>query len=203
MFLHNLKKKSKHYFVSGLLFIVPLVITILVIKSLFVFLDNLLFPYLKPYFSYWVPGIGIVLIIIIILITGVLVTNYIGRYIISRGEKILYKIPIAKSLYTSVKQIIETFSFKDEDKESYKKVVLVEYPKEGIWSVGIVNGECNHPVSKEILFNILIIAAINPVSGFFILVPKTKVVSVDLSLEEAMKWIVSGGIITPPSLKTK
>jgi uncharacterized membrane protein len=201
MFIHILKRKSKHYFFSGLLFVIPLVITILVIRALFVFLDNLLLPYLKPYLGYWVPGIGILLIFFIFFITGILVTNYIGRHLVNLGEKFLYKIPIAKSIYTSVKQIIETLSF--DDKDTYKKVVMVEYPKESIWSLGIVNGECINPINKEKMYNILIIASINPTSGFFILVPQTEVLHVDLSLEEAMKWIVSGGIITPGSLRIK
>jgi uncharacterized membrane protein len=199
MFIHKLKRKSKNYFISGLLFIIPLVITILVIRTLFLFLDNLLLPYLKPYMRYWVPGIGILLIFLIIFITGIFVTNYIGRYLVNLGEKFLYKIPIAKSVYASVKQIIETLSFKDKD--SYKKVVLVEYPKEDIWSVGVVNGESINPINKEKMFNILIIASINPTSGFFILVPQLKVLKIDVTVEEAMKWIVSGGIITPRSLK--
>ena len=141
------------------------------------------------------------LIFLIIFITGIFVTNFIGRYIVNIGEKFLLRIPIAKSVYTSVKQIIETLSFKD--KNSYRKVVLVEYPKENIWSVGVVNGESTNPSNNEKLFNILIIASINPTSGFFILVPQSNVIQIDISVEDAMKWIVSGGIITPKILKSK
>ena len=196
----KLKKKSKNYFFSGLLLLIPLIITILVIRALFMFLDNLLLPYLKPYLGYWVPGIGILLILVIILITGIFVTNYIGRHLVNLGEKILFKIPIAKSVYASVKQIIEALSFNEDN--SYKKVVLVEYPKKNVWSVGVVNGESVNPLSKEKMYNILIIASINPTSGYFILVPKTNVIQIDISVEEAMKWIVSGGIITPKILKS-
>jgi uncharacterized membrane protein len=106
---------------------------------------------------------------------------------------------VAKSIYGSVKQIMETFSFKSED--SGKKVVMVEYPKENVWSIGLINGEINHPDSKDKLYNILIIAAINPTSGFFILVPQNKVVHLNISVEEAMKWIVSGGIVIPDEYK--
>jgi uncharacterized membrane protein len=194
-----IKKHAKNYFLSGILVIIPVVITILVIRAIFTFFDELLLPFLMPQLGYWVPGIGIIITIIGIYLIGILVTNFVGKKFISIGERIVLKIPIAKSIYGSVKQILETFSFKSED--SGKKVVMVEYPKKNIWSIGLVNGEISHPDTKEKLYNILIIAAINPTSGFFILVPKTKVVHLNISVEEAMKWIVSGGIVTPEQFK--
>jgi uncharacterized membrane protein len=195
----SIKKKSKSYFLSGILFFVPLVITIVVIKAIFTLLDSLFLPYLKPYFGYWVPGIGILIILGIILLTGMLVTNYMGRKFFQFGEKLVLHIPLVKSIYGSVKQILETFS--GQENQVTKKVVLVEYPKENVWSVGLVNAETIHPQTRQEMYSILIIAAINPASGFFIMVPKDKVVMLDISVEEAMKWIVSGGIITPDSLK--
>jgi uncharacterized membrane protein len=198
-FLSDIKKKSKNYFLSGLLFFVPLVITILVIKAIFTFLDNLLLPYLQPYFGYWLPGIGILIILGIIFLTGMLVTNYMGRKFFQFGESLVLKIPLVKSIYSSVKQILNTFS--GQEKQVNKKVVLVEYPKENVWSVGLVNGEIIHPQTRQEMYSILIIAAINPASGFFIMVPKEKIVLLEITVEEAMKWIVSGGIITPDSFK--
>jgi uncharacterized membrane protein len=197
--LQIIKKKSKNYFLSGLLIVVPIVITILVIKAIFTFLDSLLLPYLQPQLGYWVPGIGILITLVGIYLIGILVTNFIGRKFVNLGEKFLMHIPIAKSIYGSVKQIIETFSFKEE--HSKKKVVMVEYPKENIWSIGLVNGEIKHPENGSRLYNILIIASINPTSGFFILVPHERVIQLNITVEEAMKWIVSGGIVTPDTFK--
>jgi uncharacterized membrane protein len=177
----------------------PIVITIYVVKAIFTFLDELLLPYVMPKIGYWVPGIGIIITFAGIYIIGILVTNFIGRKFVALGEKIVLHIPVAKSIYGSVKQIMETFSIRTED--SGKKVVMVEYPKENVWSIGIINGEINHPASNEKLYNILIIAAINPTSGFFIMVPRSKVVHLDISIEEAMKWIVSGGIVIPGEYK--
>ncbi len=196
----SFKRHIRKNFFSGLLFIVPLVITILVIKSIFTFLDSLLLPYLQPRIGYWVPGIGILITFLAIYLIGIMVTNFIGRKFVRKGELFLLKIPIAKSIYGSVKQIIETFSFKEN--QSGKKVIMVEYPKENIWSIGLVNGEMIHPSSNEKLYNILIIASINPTSGFFILVPQHKVIQLDISVEEAVKWIVSGGIVTPEQFKS-
>ncbi len=195
----SIKRRSKNYFLSGILVVIPIVITIFVVKAIFTFLDELLLPYLMPQLGYWVPGIGIIITFTGIYLVGILVTNFIGRKFISLGERIVLKIPVAKTVYGSVKQIMETFSFKSE--ESGKKVVMVEYPKENVWSIGLVNGEINHPASNEKLYNILIIAAINPTSGYFILVPQNKVVHLNISVEEAMKWIVSGGIVMPDEYK--
>jgi uncharacterized membrane protein len=197
--LQTFKRKSKNYFLSGILVVVPIVITLLVLKAIFTFLDELLLPYLQPQLGYWVPGIGIIITFAAVYLIGIFVTNFIGRKFMLLGERIVLNIPIAKSIYGSVKQIMETFSIKTD--QSAKKVVMVEYPKKDVWSIGFVNGEIIHPGNKQKLYNILIIAAINPTSGFFIMVPQTKVVHLGVTVEEAMKWIVSGGIVTPDQMK--
>jgi uncharacterized membrane protein len=194
-------RKIKGYFLSGILLIIPLVITAIVIKAIFTFLDNLLLPYLQPTLGAWIriPGVGILITLLTIFLVGILVTNFVGRKLVNIGEYFLLRIPIAKSIYGSVKQILQTFSYSAE--ETQKKVVLVKYPRDGIWSVGLNNGEIKHPETNQRLFNILVIASINPTSGFFIMAPPADVVEIDISIEEAMKWIVSGGIITPEKLK--
>jgi uncharacterized membrane protein len=198
-FIQYIKKKLKSYFLSGLLVFVPIVITILVLKAIFSFLDSLFLPYLKPYFGYWLPGIGILIILVMIYLTGILATNYLGRKFFQLGEKLVLNIPLVKSIYGSVKQILSTFSL--QENQVTKKVVMIEYPKENVWSIGLVNGEIIHPQTRQEMFNILIIAAINPASGFLIIVPKEKAIILDITIEDAMKWIVSGGIITPESYK--
>lgn len=194
-----LKRHIRRNIFSGLLLLIPLVITIIVIRAIFNFLDTLPLPFLEPQLGYWVPGIGILITLLGIYFIGVLVTNFIGRKLVSLGEKLVSKIPIAKSIYGSVKQIIETFSNRED--HSAKKVVMVEYPKDNVWSIGLVNGEIKHPSSNEKMYNILILASINPTSGFFIIVPQNKSIRLDITVEEAMKWIVSGGIVTPDHFK--
>jgi len=194
-----LKRHIRRNIFSGLLLLVPLVITIIVIRAIFNFLDTLPLPFLEPKLGYWVPGIGILITLLVIYFIGVLVTNFIGRKLVSLGEKLVSKIPIAKSIYGSVKQIIETFSHSEDN--SAKKVVMVEYPKDNVWSIGLVNGDIIHPSSNEKMYNILILASINPTSGFFILIPQNKAIQLDITVEEAMKWIVSGGIVTPDHFK--
>lgn len=199
--ISKIYRRLKGYFLSGILVVVPLVITIIVIKAIFSFLDNLLLPFLQPSLGAWIriPGVGILITFITIFIVGILVTNFIGKKFINAGEYFLLKIPIAKSIYSSVKQILQTFSYSES--ETQKKVVMVKYPREGIWSVGLNNGEIIHPQSKEKFYSILVIASINPTSGFFIMASPSDVIEIDVSIEDAMKWIVSGGIITPENLK--
>jgi len=200
-YLNKIFKKLKNYFFSGIFVVVPLGITVIVIKAVFSFLDNLLLPYLEPSLGSWVliPGVGLTISILIIFTTGVLVTNFIGHKLVSSGEKFLLRIPIAKSIYGSVKQIMQTFTFSDAS--DGQKVVMVEYPRDDVWAIGLLNGEAFHPGTKQKLCNILILASINPTSGFFVLIPEEKIIKLDISIEEAMKWIVSGGIITPDKLK--
>ena len=196
----SLKRHFRKNIFSGLLIIIPLVITILVLRAIFNFLDSLLLPYLQPQLGYWVPGIGIIITFAAIYLIGLMVTNFIGKKLVNKGELFLLRIPIAKSIYGSVKQIIETFTFKEQD-QAGKKVVMIEYPKENVWSIGLVNGEINHPTSNEKLYNVLILASINPTSGFFVLVPQHKAIQLKINVEEAMKWIVSAGIVTPEQFK--
>lgn len=198
-FITKIKRRFQQYFLSGLLLVAPIAITYFVITSLFNYMDSLLLPYLIPYFGGWVPGIGILIIILGILLIGILVTNFVGTYIVRQGEKILLKIPIAKTIYTSVKQILSTFSFSSQG--SFKKVVMVEYPKENIFSIGFVNNALTHPANGKNLYSILILTSINPASGFFIMAPIDEVLELNISVEEAMKWIISGGIITPQKFK--
>jgi uncharacterized membrane protein len=199
--MQKILKKLKGYFFSGIFVVVPLGITVIVIKAIFSFLDNLLLPYLEPSLGSWVlvPGVGLLISILIIFAIGILVTNFIGHKLVHTGEQLLLKIPIAKSIYSSVKQILQTFTF-DEESDP-KKVVMVEYPKTDVWAIGLVKGEVLHPKTKQKLYSVLIIASINPTSGFFVMVPSDKTIKLDVSIEEAMKWIVSGGIITPDAFK--
>jgi len=202
IYYQKIYRKLKGYFFSGIFVVAPLGITIIVIRAVFQFLDNLLLPYLEPSLGAWVriPGVGLVISILIIFFIGILVTNFIGKKFVNLGEMVLLKIPIAKSIYGSVKQILQTFSYSED--ETPKKVVMIEFPRKDIWAIGLINGEIIHPKNQQKLYNILVIASINPTSGFFIMAPQDKIVMLDISLEDAMKWIVSGGIITPDKLKS-
>jgi uncharacterized membrane protein len=128
-----------------------------------------------------------------------LVSNIIIKRLVILGEKALYKIPVAKIIYSAVKQLLETVS--KTEKQSFQRVVLVEYPSENIWSVGFVNGEIQFAGDMIKRLNILVLASINPTSGFFIIIPESKTIALNISVEEGMKWVITGGIIKPDDLR--
>lgn len=191
--------KLKGYLISGILVVVPLVITFFVLKSILISLDNIIRPYLEPQLGFWPIGMGILITLVVISLIGLLTKNIVVRKFLILGERVLYKIPVAKIIYSAVKQILETFS--KSEKQSFQRVVLVEYPCANIWSIGFVNGEIYLPGDTVKKLNILVLAAINPTSGFFIMAPENKTIAIDISVEEAMKWVISGGIIKPQGLK--
>ena len=189
----------KNYLLAGIVVVVPLAITIIVLKNIFIYLDEFARPYLEPALGFWPVGMGLIITLFTILLIGLLTNNIVVKRFVGFGEKILLKIPIAKLIYSAVKQLLETFS--STEKQYFQKVVAVEYPSNDIWSVGFVNGEVMLPGESEKKINILILSSINPASGFFIMVPERKTITLNISVEERMKWVISGGIIKPKVLK--
>ena len=189
----------KNYLFAGIVVVVPLAITFIVLKNLFLYLDEFTRPYLEPWLGFWPIGMGLLITVFLIMFIGLLTNNIVVKRFVGFGEKILLKIPIAKLIYSAVKQLLETFSA--SEKQYFQKVLAVEYPGKDIWSIGFVNGDILLPGEMEKKINILILTSINPASGFFIMVPESKTIPLDISVEEGMKWVISGGIIKPEGLK--
>ena len=199
--MKKLLSHLKKYLLAGVVVVVPLAITIIVLKNLFLYLDEFARPYLEPWLGFWPVGMGLLITIAIILLIGLLTNNIVVKRLVGFGEMILLKIPVAKLIYSAVKQLLETFSA--SDKQYFQRVVAVEYPSKDIWSIGFVNGETILPGDIEKKINILILTSINPASGFFIMVPEQKTILLDISVEEGMKWVISGGIIKPDVFRSK
>lgn len=197
--MKNLLSHIKNYLIAGVLVVVPLAITIIVLKGIFLYLDEFARPYIEPWLGFWPVGMGLLITVILILLIGVLTNNILVRRLVGFGEKILLKIPVAKLIYSAVKQLLETVSA--TDKQYFQRVVAVEYPGKDIWSIGFVNGEIELPGQSEKKLNILILTSINPASGFFIMVPEYKTIPLNISVEDGMKWVISGGIIKPLELR--
>jgi len=195
---NKIKTNFKNNFGSGLILIVPIVITILILKAIFTFFDRLISPFFEQYFNFYIPGLGIIVGLFLIYFVGMITKNYFANIAIQQGERILDKIPIAKTVYSSVKQILMTIS--GPEKGSFKQVLLVEYPRKGLYSLGFLNGLVMNEQTREQLLSVLVITSVNPTSGFLILVPPNEAQFTKLSVEEAMKMIVSGGIVTPDKI---
>jgi len=193
----------KRYLIAGLLVWLPLGVTVLVIRLLVNFMDKLLNFIPVKYqpetlLGFNIPGLGVVLAVLIVLITGVIVANFFGRQLIAAWESLLGRIPLVRTIYHSVKQVAVTI-FAPQGK-SFRKVLLIEYPRKGIYTLafqtGDAVGEVQEKTGKEVI-NVFVPTTPNPTSGFFIMVPVEDVQELEMSTDDALKMIMSLGVIVP------
>jgi len=199
----------KKYFITGLLVLVPLFITIWVISTLVHTLDQslLLLPAAwrpKNMFGFEVPGLGALLTLLIIFITGLVATNFFGQQLIAWWEKLLSRVPFVKSIYSSVKQVSDTL-FSDSG-NAFRKALLVQYPRQGTWTIAFLTGTPGGDVNNHLhgdYISIYVPTTPNPTSGFFLMLPKADAIELDMSVDEALKYIISMGTVTPLSKPAK
>ena len=199
-------KRFKHllrtYFLTGLLIVVPIGISAWFLQLIINWTDNkltLLPPLLHPntYLPFPVPGLGLILTLISIFIVGVVTTNFIGKAFVSLGERVVDKIPLIRSIYILVKQVMETIF--SQDKEGFKRVVLIEYPRKGLYSIAFVTGVARGEVqakTSDTLVNVFVPTTPNPTSGFLIMVPEEDTIPLKMDVEAAFKLVISGGMVT-------
>ena len=201
-------KRLRNYFISGLLFWVPLSLTVIVIKFFLELINNLVPQKYLPEAIFnldtTIPGSGIILVLIVILITGVLVTNILGRKLLALWEKLLNKIPGFRNVYNVLKKVSDTVF--NTSTESFRKAFLIQYPSKGIWVIafqsGDYKGEAESIIGEEIM-NLFVPTTPNPTSGFFVMMAKKDAFELDMSVEEAFKLVISAGVVTPNSVKIK
>jgi uncharacterized membrane protein len=201
-------KRLRNYFISGLLFWIPLGLSIVVIKFFLELVNNIVPTQYLPEVLFdlgnAIPGSGIVWVILIMLITGALVNNFIGHKLIQLWEKLLNKIPGFRGIYSALKQLSDTVL--SPSGESFKKALLVEYPRKGMWTIAFQTGNYGGEVAKKIgqeMINIYVPTTPNPTSGFFIMLAKEDVIELDMNVDEAFKLIISTGVVTPTQTKDK
>jgi len=201
-------KRLRNYFISGLLFWIPLALSVLLIKFFLEIVNNLVPARLLPEsllnLDTTIPGSGIVLVILVILITGALVTNILGRKLLALWERALNKIPGFRNIYNALKKISSTVL--NTSSESFRKAFLIQYPSKGIWVIafqsGDYKGEVESIIGKDVI-NLFVPTTPNPTSGFFVMIPKKDAVELQMSVEEAFKLVISAGVVTPENLKIK
>ena len=194
----------RKYLIAGLLVWLPLAATVVIVKLVINLLDKtvlLLPPEYRPeqLLGFSIPGLGLVLSIGILLLTGMLAANLLGRRLVSVWEGILGRIPLVRTIYNAVKQI--STSLLDSQGKSFRKVVLVEYPRQGIWSLGFLTRqdmEVQAGGNHEKLSAVFVPTTPNPTSGFILMLPEASVHELDMSVEEGIKFIISMGVIIPP-----
>ncbi|MBI4437015.1 MAG: DUF502 domain-containing protein [Candidatus Omnitrophica bacterium] len=182
---------------AGMLVVVPFYVTYHVVRVLFLYIDGLSQPIIRPLVGHRVRGVGFLLTFLFLYGLGLIATNVFGRALLKSFENLLLRTPVVKNVYAAAKQVIETVSL--PGKENFKKVVLVEYPRKGIFALGFVTGSTKGPDGKTLL-NVFMSAPPNPATGNLIFVPEDEIVETDLSIEEAAKIIVSGGFLIPKEI---
>ncbi len=201
-------KRLRNYLISGLLFWIPLILSVIVIKFFLEFVNSLVPQEYLPEVIFnldtTIPGSGVILVLVILIITGLLVTNILGRRIVSLWESLLNKIPGFRNIYNVLKKVSDTVL--NSSTESFKKAYLIQYPNKGIWVIafqsGDYRGQAESIIGEEII-NLFVPTTPNPTSGFFVLIPKKDALELDISVEEAFKLVISAGVVTPNSVKTK
>lgn len=193
----------RKYIIAGLLVWLPLAATVVIIKLVIDLLDKtilLLPPEWQPatVLGISIPGFGVILAISILLVTGMLAANLFGRRLVSFSEAILSRIPLVNTIYNSVKQVSTTLF--DSNGKSFRKVVMLQYPKEGIWSIGFLSNEnvgADIAGLEEGLVAVFVPTTPNPTSGFIIMTPRDDITELDMTIEEGFKFIISLGVIVP------
>ena len=202
----KLLTRLRNYLISGVLYWIPLILTIIVIKFFLEFINSLVPQEYLPEAIFnldtSIPGSGIILLFLIILITGILVTNILGRRLVALWEKLLNRIPGFRNIYNILKKVSDTVL--NTSSQSFKKAFLIQYPSKGIWVIafqsGDYRGEAESILGEETI-NLFVPTTPNPTSGFFVLIPKKDAFELDISVEDAFKLVISAGVVTPNSVK--
>ena len=195
--------KLRTYLIAGLLVWLPLGASFWVVSLLVTWMDKSLLLVPLAYrpdelLGFHIPGIGVLLTLIIVLVTGVIAANLFGRELVRLWERLVLRIPLVRSVYSSVKQLLETM-FADSG-ESFRKVVLVEFPRSGVWALGFLTGtdqgEAQRKTGHDVV-NVYVPTTPNPTGGYFIMLPKEDVIELDMSVDDGLKMLLSMGAVVP------
>ena len=206
----NFQRRIRNVFITGLLITLPIALTWFILQFL---LNN--FDALSPVFTniliqlgapipegYRIPFLGLVVTLLIVLIVGWLTTNFFGKKVFQIGELLIEKIPFVRRIYKGSKQVVSSIA--EADTSTFRKVVLIEFPRRGLLAIGFVTGESRGEVqriTRENMLNVFVPTMPNPTSGFLIFSPPEELTEVSMTIEEGIKYVVSGGIVTPPEFK--
>ncbi|OGV46486.1 MAG: hypothetical protein A2017_20590 [Lentisphaerae bacterium GWF2_44_16] len=196
----KLKYHIRSRLISGLLLLLPLLITFLILRVLYLFTVGMLVPMLNEIFGnmpdFLIFLISIAVPLLIIYIIGLLANHFISRKIVSIGEKIITQVPLLRTLYSAAKNVVDTFSVSTTGTSAFKTVVFIEFPRKGTISIGFITG-CTEDSAGRQYSKVFVPTAPNPTSGFFMIVPKEEIIKTEMSVEDGLKMVVSGGILSP------
>jgi len=199
-----LMARLRRYLITGLVIWIPLGVTLFVIQLFIGYMDGLVTVFPRSWqpaqlVGFNIPGLGVVLVVLILLFTGFLASNYLGRILLSLGNELLEHIPLVRSIYTTAKQISDTM-FSNTGR-SFRKVVLIRYPNRDTWSLAFQTGESLGELNAKLpehMVSVFVPTTPNPTSGFLLMVPQDDMIELQMSVDEALKMIISLGVIVPP-----
>jgi len=193
----------KKYFITGLLIWIPLVITIWVLKLVVDMLDQslLLLPLAlrtESWLGIHIPGMGVLLTLLIVFLTGAITANLIGQRLVHFWHEILHRIPVVSSIYSSVKQVSDTLF--SSSGEAFRKALLVQWPREGMWTIAFLTGAPGADVTRHLqgdYISVYVPTTPNPTGGYFVMMPRKDAVELDMSVDTALKYVISMGVVAP------
>lgn len=202
--------RLRAYFLTGILVTAPISITILLAWLFIDFVDQKVTPLIpkaynpETYLPFTIPGLGLVIVILVLTIVGMLTAGFVGKLLVRISEGIMARMPVISGIYSATKQIFETVLA--QKSQAFREAVLIEYPRRGIWAIGFITGTTKGEVqnlTEETCVNIFLPTTPNPTSGFLLFVPKSDLIPLNMSVEQAVKMVISGGIVTPPDQRPK
>ena len=206
----SLSQKLRAYLFAGVLVTAPIFITFYLAWLLVTFVDSQITPLIpakynpETYLPFALPGLGVLVLIIALMLVGAVTAGFVGRLWMRISERVLGQMPIIRNVYSAVKQILETVLAQQSN--AFREAVLIEYPRRGMWAVAFITGTTKGEVqnlTEEECINVFLPTTPNPTSGFLLFVPRKDMVSLSMSVEEAIKMVISGGIVTPPDRRPK
>lgn len=201
----SLSQRLRAYLFAGILVTAPIFITFYLAWLFVTFVDSKINPLIpakynpETYLPFAVPGLGLIILIIGLMLVGALTAGFFGRLWMRLSERVLSQMPVIRNVYSAVKQILETVLAQQSN--AFREAVLIEYPRRGIWAIGFLTGQTKGEVqnlTEEECINVFLPTTPNPTSGFLLFVPKKDLVPLSMTVEEAIKMVISGGIVTPP-----
>lgn len=189
-----MRSRLRTWFIAGLIVFLPVVVTFSIIAWLFRIVDGLLGRLLPALVGRAIPGLGLVTSIVVIFIIGALATNVLGRRVVGLFERLLLRVPLARSIYSATKSISDTLFL--QRRAAFRRPVLVEWPRRETYSIGFVTGATDGLPAGGRALNVFVVSTPNPTTGFVMLVPERDAVALDMSVEDALKIVMSGGIVS-------
>ncbi len=206
----KLGAKLRAYLFTGILVTAPVAITFYMAYKFIFWVDRLVNQILPPQYKFdeilpvTVPGIGLVILVVALILVGMFAAGFMGRFFLRLGEWLVYKMPLVSTVYSLLKQVFETFF--SSKTQAFKKVVILEYPRKGIWILGFLSAELQGEVKENLsgdMVSVFVPTTPNPTSGFLVFVPKEDVTELSMSVEEGLKYVVTGGLVEPNGQKKR